>query len=82
MSPTSGRDWRQAAMSSGCAPDRRRFLERVGSGEGRRAEATDPEWVRRRAEERAPLFEMTASQVVDVDEASPGEIADRILAEL
>ena len=58
------------------------LLRRVGTGEGRRAEATDPGWVRRRAEERAPLFEITANQVVDVDDASPGDIADRILEEL
>ncbi|HEX7223502.1 MAG TPA: shikimate kinase [Candidatus Limnocylindrales bacterium] len=58
------------------------LLQRVGSGAGRRAEATDPEWVSRRAEERAPLFEATATQIVDVDEMRPADIADRILDRL
>lgn len=55
------------------------LLERVGSGEGRRAEATDPAWVRRRAEERAPLFTATATQIVDVDDLPPAAIVGQIL---
>lgn len=58
------------------------LLRRVGGGEGRRAEATDPVWVRQRAAERAPLFEMAATQIVDVDDLTPDEIAERILAAL
>ncbi len=58
------------------------LLARVGTGAGRRAEATDPAWVRQRAREREPLFAAAASQIVDVDDVSAGEVADRILAEL
>ena len=49
------------------------------SGAGRRQEATDPDWMRRRARERALLYADVASQIVDVDEATPPEVARRIL---
>lgn len=55
------------------------LLARAGSGAGRRPEATDPGWVRRRAAERAGLYGDVATQIVDVDETSPGAIAERIL---
>ncbi len=58
------------------------LLRRVGSGEGRRVEATDPAWVRQRAEKRAPLFAMTATQIVDVDDLAPPAIVNRILEAL
>lgn len=55
------------------------LLERAGPGGGRRTEATDPGWVRRRAAERAGLYGDVATQIVDVDDATPDEIAERIL---
>lgn len=55
------------------------LLARVGSGAGRRQEATDPDWMRRRARERALLYADVASQIVDVDEATPPEVTRRIL---
>ena len=58
------------------------LLAHVGDGTGRRAEATDPAWITARAAERAPLYAEVASQVVDVDDRSPDEVADLILAGL
>jgi shikimate kinase len=55
------------------------LLGRIGSGEGRRDDATDPDWMRRRARERALLFADVATQVVDVDALGPDEVAERIL---
>ena len=56
------------------------LLAHIGSGAGRRSEATDPAWIAARATERAPLYAEVASQVVDVDDRSPDEVADAILA--
>ena len=53
--------------------------ERIGEGDGRRAEATDPDWIHRRARERDPIYASIADQIIDVDGISPGEIATRIL---
>ena len=58
------------------------LLAHIGSGTGRRTEATDPAWITARALERAPLYADVASLTVDVDERSPDEIADLILARL
>jgi shikimate kinase len=58
------------------------LLAHIGSGAGRRTEATDPAWIAARATERAPLYADVASQVVDVDDRSPDEVADAILAGL
>jgi shikimate kinase len=58
------------------------LLAHIGSGAGRRTEATDPAWIAARATERAPLYAQVASQVVDVDDRSPDEIAESILAGL
>jgi shikimate kinase len=58
------------------------LLHRVGTGGGRRAEATDPEWTRRRAHERAPLYASVANQIIDVDDLTPAEVAEKILAGL
>ena len=58
------------------------LASRIGSGGGRRDEATDLDWLRRTDRERAPLFASVADQVVDVDDASPAEIAGTILAAL
>jgi shikimate kinase len=58
------------------------LVQRVGSGTGRRVEATDPVWLAARAAERAPLYAEVASLVVDVDDRSPDDVADLILAGL
>lgn len=58
------------------------LTERIGAGATRRADATDPDWLRRTARERAPLFAAVAHQVVEVDEARPGDVAEAILAGL
>jgi shikimate kinase/3-dehydroquinate synthase len=58
------------------------MLAHIGDGTGRRPEATDPTWVAARAAERAPLYAEVASQIIDVDNRAPGEIADLILAGL
>lgn len=58
------------------------LLAHIGNGRGRRAEATDPVWVAARAAERAPLYAEVASQIIDVDDRSPDEVADLILAGL
>jgi shikimate kinase len=55
---------------------------RLGSGEGRRPEAADPAWVAARAAERAPLYAEVASQIVDVDDRSPEDVAEQILIRL
>jgi shikimate kinase len=55
---------------------------RIGSGQGRRSDATDPEWIRRRDRERAPLYAAIAEQIVDVDDRSPAEAAELILQRL
>jgi shikimate kinase len=55
------------------------LLERIGEGAGRREEATDAAWIRRRARERDPLYASVADQVVDVDGVRPDEVAAAIL---
>jgi shikimate kinase len=55
------------------------LLERIGSGAGRRADATDPDWIRRHTRDREPLYAAIASQIIDVDAAAPGEVAETIL---
>jgi shikimate kinase len=56
------------------------LLARIGSGAGRRDEATDLAWLRHRARERALLYADVASQIADVDDTDPGKVADEILA--
>lgn len=56
------------------------LIARIGGGAGRRQEATDPAWIRRRVAERALLYADVASQVVDVDDAEPRAVARTILA--
>jgi shikimate kinase len=58
------------------------LLAHIGDGRGRRAEATDPPWIAARTAERAPLYAEVASQIVDVDDRSPDEVAELILAGL
>jgi shikimate kinase len=55
------------------------LLAHIGDGAGRRAEATDAAWVAARASERAPLYAEVASQIIDVDDRSPDEVAGLIL---
>jgi shikimate kinase len=55
------------------------LLARVGSGAGRRDEATDPAWIRARVREREPLYAAVAAQIVDVDDRSPAATAAAIL---
>ena len=58
------------------------LLERIGGGTGRREEATDLDWIRRRARERDLLYAAVAHQIVDVDGVAPDEVATAILAGL
>jgi shikimate kinase len=58
------------------------LLAHIGDGRGRRAEATDPAWIAARTAERAPLYAEVASQIVDVDDRSPDEVAELVLAGL
>jgi shikimate kinase len=58
------------------------LLAHIGDGTGRRAEATDPAWIAAQARERAPLYAEVASQIIDVDDRSPDEVADLVLAGL
>ncbi len=52
--------------------------ERIGTGEGRRVEATDLDWISRRATRRAPAYGALADLVIDVDARTPDEIVDAI----
>lgn len=54
------------------------LLARAGSGVGRRADATSGEWIRRVAAERAPMFDLIADLVVDVDHLRPPQVVERI----
>jgi len=53
---------------------------RIGSGQGRRAEATDLDWLRQRAAERASAYQALADTVIDVDELTPDAVAQAIVA--
>jgi shikimate kinase len=55
------------------------LLPRIGSGTDRRADATDPAWLRAQTRAREPLYASVASQIIDVDDSTPEEIAERIL---
>ncbi len=56
------------------------LLQRSGSGRGRRPEALVPEWIKRTAAERTPMFEEVADLVIDVDRLEPNQVVQRILA--
>ena len=62
------------------------LAHRVGGGEGRPllagAGTTVEEQLGRLAAERAPLYEEVANVVVDVDDLSPEEVAELVLAEV
>lgn len=55
---------------------------RIGTGAGRREDATDLDWIVRRAAEREPGYLEVADVIVDVDTAPPDQAVARILAEL
>ena len=58
------------------------LLARIGSGTGRREDATDPDWIRARIREREPRYAAVAAQIIDVDDVEPDAIADLILGAL
>ena len=55
---------------------------RIGSGSGRRADATDLSWLEHRFRERDELYQALARYTIDVDERSPDAIADSIVSEV
>jgi shikimate kinase len=58
------------------------LLSRMRPDDGRRADAHDPDWVRRRVREREPLYAAVASQIIDVDDRQPAQIVELILGAL
>ena len=58
------------------------LLARIGSGTGRRDDATDPDWIRARIREREPRYAAVAAQIIDVDDVEPAAIAELILGAL
>ena len=58
------------------------LLDRIGSGGGRRADATDLDWLRKRAREREMLYASVATQILDVDDLTPAAVADEIAQRL
>ena len=55
---------------------------RVGSGRGRRKDATNLEWIRSVVAERTPAFEQAAHIVIDVDRLRPRQVVDEIVRRL
>jgi shikimate kinase len=55
---------------------------RIGTGRGRRSDATDLTWLEARFRERDQRYRRLATSVVDVDDRSPDEIIELILAEI
>jgi shikimate kinase len=58
------------------------LLARIGSGTGRRQDAVDPDWIQARLREREPRYAAVASQIIDVDDVEPEEVAELILGAL
>ena len=56
------------------------LFDRISKGPtgGRREDAADLDWLRKRAREREMLYASVASQIVDVDDRSPREVAGEI----
>jgi shikimate kinase len=52
---------------------------RIGSGQGRRADAVDIGWIRARVARREPAYRAAASQVIDIEDHAPRQIAGEIL---
>jgi shikimate kinase len=55
---------------------------RVGSGRGRREDATDIDWIRSVVAERTPAFDEAAHIVIDVDRLRPRHVVDEIVRQL
>jgi len=55
------------------------LLLRIGSGEGRRTEATDLTWLAQQGASREAAYTQLADRIIDVDDIPPREVADRIL---
>jgi shikimate kinase len=55
---------------------------RVGTGRGRREDATNIEWIRSVVAERTPAFEEAADIVIDVDRLRPRHVVDKIVRRL
>jgi shikimate kinase len=55
---------------------------RVGTGRGRREDATNIEWIRSVVAERTPAFEEAADVVIDVDRLRPRHVVDEIVRRL
>lgn len=55
---------------------------RIGTGRGRRDDATDLEWLRARNQERDHLYRELATLSIDVDDLRPGQVVDRIIEAL
>ena len=55
---------------------------RVGSGRGRREDATDIDWIRSVVAERTPAFEEAADIVIDVDRLRPRHVVEEIVRRL
>jgi len=53
--------------------------ERIGAGDGRRADATDPAWLRARHAERDETYRELAGLTVDTDDLAPDDVARHIL---
>jgi shikimate kinase len=55
------------------------LLRRIGTGAGRRDDAVQPDWIRARLREREPRYAAVASQIIDVDDLDPKQIAELVL---
>lgn len=55
---------------------------RIGSGLGRRDDATDLDWLRARFAERDEVYRSVAELTVDTDELEAAEVGRRVLADL
>jgi shikimate kinase len=55
---------------------------RIGSGGGRRSDATDQTWLEHRFGERDALYQALATRTIDVDGDPPEAIADEIVREI
>jgi shikimate kinase len=53
---------------------------RIGSGSGRRSDATDQRWLEHRAQERDALYQALARRTIDVDEDPPEAVADEVVS--
>ncbi|MCY7416981.1 MAG: serine transporter [Chloroflexi bacterium] len=53
---------------------------RIGTGEGRRAEATDLTWLAQQAASRETAYTRLADLIIDVDDIPPAETVEVILA--